>query len=42
MDSVASYTIALLFALLVHGVLVALIGINWSDETIAVTDIQPF
>ena len=42
MDSVASYTIALLFALLVHGVLVALIGVNWSDETIAVTDIQPY
>ena len=42
MDSVASYTIALLFALLAHGVVVALIGVNWSDETIAVTDIQPY
>ena len=42
MDSVASYTTALLFALLVHGLLVAMIGFNWSDETSAVADIVPY
>ena len=42
MDSVASYTIALLFALLVHGLLIAMIGFNWSDETTAVADIVPY
>ena len=42
MDSVASYTIALLFAFLVHGVVAALIGFNWIDETVAVTEIKPY
>ena len=42
MDSAASYVIALLFALLVHGVLAALIGFNWSDETVRVVEIEPY
>lgn len=42
MDSIASYTLAILFALLVHGVVIALITINWSDEALAVTDIEPY
>ena len=42
MDSVASYTIALLFALLLHGVLAALVGFNWNNETIRVVEVEPY
>ena len=42
MDSVASYTIALLFALLLHGVLAALVGFNWNNETIRVAEVEPY
>lgn len=42
MDSIASYTIAVMFALLVHGVVIALISINWREQTITVADIEPY
>ena len=42
MDSVASYTLAFLFAFLVHGMVVALITINWDSSPIDLTDIQPY
>lgn len=42
MDSVASYAIALLFALLMHGLLILLIGWKWSEETTVVANIDPY
>ena len=42
MDSIASYIIALLFAFLLHSVVIALVTINWEEETITVSDIDPY
>ncbi len=38
----ASYGIALLFALLVHGVVIGLMAVNWEDSTFAHTEIKPY
>ncbi len=42
MNVVASYGVALLFALLVHGLAIALMSINWRDTTISYSDIKPY
>ena len=42
MNLVASYGIALLFALLVHAVVAALISFNWDKSTITISEINPY
>ena len=43
MNFIESYSIPLLFALLVHAVVVVLIGVNWADTTtLRSPDIQPY
>ncbi|MBT4163062.1 MAG: hypothetical protein HOE54_17285, partial [Gammaproteobacteria bacterium] len=42
MDSAASYTIAFLFAILVHGIVAALIATNWNQNLIKVADVKPY
>lgn len=38
----SSYGIAMLFALLVHGVVIGLMSMNWDDPVVSRTDIQPY
>lgn len=42
MDSVSSYTVAFLFAVLVHGVVIGLMSINWNQTTMKISDIRPY
>ncbi len=42
LNYIASYGVALLFALLVHAVVVGLMMFNWEDEPGDFTDIQPY
>lgn len=42
MDTTASYIIALLFALLVHGMVIALITFNWTDASEEFDEIKPY
>lgn len=42
MNVAASYGVALLFALLVHGLAIALMSINWHDTTTSYSNIKPY
>lgn len=42
LTDISSYGIALMFALLVHGVVIGLMSFNWDDPTISHMDIQPY
>ena len=42
MQNTLSYGVALLFALLVHGLVIALMSINWKDTTSHVSEIKPY
>ncbi|MBO6555023.1 MAG: cell envelope integrity protein TolA [Pseudomonadales bacterium] len=39
---ISSYGIAMLFALLVHAVVIGLMSFNWNDPTVSHMDIQPY
>jgi colicin import membrane protein len=42
MNNVLSYGVALLFALLFHGLVIALMSYNWQQPSLHVTDITPY
>ena len=42
MNNVLSYGVALLFALLFHGLVIALMSFNWQQPSLHVTDITPY
>ena len=42
MSNTFSYVLALLFALLLHGLVLAVMSINWEDTSIQVSKLQPY
>lgn len=41
-NEVTTYVIAILFALLVHGVVIGLMSLNWEDSTRSYTELKPY
>jgi hypothetical protein len=41
-NEVTTYVIAILFALLVHGVVIGLMSLNWDESTRSYSDLKPY